>query len=585
MINFSRAFGVAIMLFSTNSFGQYMYGNPSTATCAQQRQSCVENNTAQKTEFQKNNCTINSTMHVPGGPLTYIDQPSFDACMDIQSKLIAYEVAAECRMEGCVDPVTGNNDLPEVGDPAVVNNEVAISPQGAPVVPKPKAKPTDPVAKTDPAGKPAGSDPAKTDDGKTPPEDQTQADNKEQDPNQQQNQTNPSSTAPGGDPSYDLQQAQQAQQEAQKCCNNPSSCSGQLSSSGAGGMSSLSSLASQMSQQQATGAMGQGGGGLQQACQMMGQLGGGGQAANASYAGICYAKMSNCTAMVRQFQSKYSSMPEVQSQLSSIGSSCQSLNSKYAALSQQSTAGASSGSMGNLCNQMAAAQAQPAGLGAPAAPTCEQDPTNPACVNCNTHPENPNCVKASQDTQTAGFQPKADDSDLSGFNTPNLPTNGDPNIAQPAGGAYESMAANIVANNTGGGVPGGNGSPNAGGGGGRGGYGGSAGYNTDVLHNAQLTGTGGFSGYGGGNTGNIEASGGGGFTGYKSASTGGDGGFMGIDLKKYLPGHEKDPNRKPAGLGAYSAEIGPKYGDIFKRISDRMQTVCRFNRLLDCETK
>lgn len=84
---------------------------------------------------------------------------------------------------------------------------------------------------------------------------------------------------------------------------------------------------------------------------------------------------------------------------------------------------------------------------------------------------------------------------------------------------------------------------------------------------------------------NMEASGGSGFSGYKSASASDNSGFMGMDLKKYLPGQEKDPNRRPAGLGSISAEIGPKYGDIFKRISDRMQTVCRFNRLLDCETK
>lgn len=75
-------------------------------------------------------------------------------------------------------------------------------------------------------------------------------------------------------------------------------------------------------------------------------------------------------------------------------------------------------------------------------------------------------------------------------------------------------------------------------------------------------------------------------------SGGGWGGYGGMpsdiekrdkfDLSKYLPGGKNAPARGPAGLARAGGEIAPPHEDIFKKISNRVQVVCRTNRLMDC---
>ena len=209
---------------------------------------------------------------------------------------------------------------------------------------------------------------------------------------------------------------------------------------------------------------------------------------------------------------------------------------------------------------------------------CAQDPTNAACVDCRRDPNNAACPKAEADTKgTAGF--KKEDTQPGTFNTPDIAAI-DPNAgANPSKNPYESAAANLVPNNTGGAIPGQGGQPQAAGQG-KAGPGGTPGYDTDVMHGSM---SGGYSAQAG-NMNMESSSGAGGWSGYgrNPANTGG---YEGMDLKKYLPGQANDPARKIAGLGSINGEIGPKYGDIFKRITDRVQVLCRFNRLLDCEKK
>jgi hypothetical protein len=100
-----------------------------------------------------------------------------------------------------------------------------------------------------------------------------------------------------------------------------------------------------------------------------------------------------------------------------------------------------------------------------------------------------------------------------------------------------------------------------------------AGRSADVLQGER--GGGGYSQAGGFNPG-------GGWGGY-GAQGGSGSSKSAFDLSKFLPGQKNAHIRGPAGLRRPSAEVAPMYDDIFKKISDRVQVVCRTNRLMDCK--
>ncbi|MCB0412015.1 MAG: hypothetical protein KDD22_05780, partial [Bdellovibrionales bacterium] len=59
-----------------------------------------------------------------------------------------------------------------------------------------------------------------------------------------------------------------------------------------------------------------------------------------------------------------------------------------------------------------------------------------------------------------------------------------------------------------------------------------------------------------------------------------------FDLKQFLPGGKQDPNRQLAGLGSLpTPDIGPSHADIWTRLSNRVQEICKLNRLYDCGKK
>lgn len=103
----------------------------------------------------------------------------------------------------------------------------------------------------------------------------------------------------------------------------------------------------------------------------------------------------------------------------------------------------------------------------------------------------------------------------------------------------------------------------------------AAGYSTDILKGER---SGGYSSMGG----SLKPTNTGGFSGYGAGDSTNDGGYTGLDLKQYLPGGAKDPTRKLAAAADPHPDIGSKYTDIFKRISDRFKIVCSMNRLRDC---
>ena len=104
----------------------------------------------------------------------------------------------------------------------------------------------------------------------------------------------------------------------------------------------------------------------------------------------------------------------------------------------------------------------------------------------------------------------------------------------------------------------------------------AAGYSTDVLKGERSGG--GYSSMGG----SLKPTNTGGFSGYGAGNSTADDGYTGLDLKQYLPGGAKDPTRKLAAAADPHPDIGSKYTDIFKRISDRFKIVCSMNRLRDC---
>jgi hypothetical protein len=56
--------------------------------------------------------------------------------------------------------------------------------------------------------------------------------------------------------------------------------------------------------------------------------------------------------------------------------------------------------------------------------------------------------------------------------------------------------------------------------------------------------------------------------------------YLGMDLKKYLPG--VDPGR--ISLNGRSAEINGKGVDLFKKISDKLKEKCKLQILFDCNS-
>ena len=56
-----------------------------------------------------------------------------------------------------------------------------------------------------------------------------------------------------------------------------------------------------------------------------------------------------------------------------------------------------------------------------------------------------------------------------------------------------------------------------------------------------------------------------------------------FDLRKFLPGGEKDPKRRMASLSKRNAQqIGKKHIDIWQKITSRYQGICQVGRLRGC---
>jgi hypothetical protein len=200
------------------------------------------------------------------------------------------------------------------------------------------------------------------------------------------------------------------------------------------------------------------------------------------------------------------------------------------------------------------------------------------------------CSQQPDPTGTSGFQNDgaATDAAASNFNVPD-PTGGlgssyyqQQNPYQQNPYAQQQQVAGVP-NGGGGGVGGGGSGQGAQLGSQRsGGYAPPSGNRADIMQGER---GGGFAGYGAGASGSTNE--------FNTASNfrrgaqarrpaSASGGYLGMDLKRYLPGGKLDPGRQVGGMYRTNNEIMGQTADMFRHISDRIQERCRLGYLFDC---
>jgi hypothetical protein len=385
---------------------------------------------------------------------------------------------------------------------------------------------------------------------------------------------------PTGNASADQSRCNDLAQRAAQCCNNPSSC---ITDNG-------------MPSGPAPGQ------GLNEYCQQMRAMGAMGGQANESAGAVCYRSYDHCVRTCDNLAAGYSGQEA--NSLRQTAQACRRYESRVVALGNQGLGSQSSGSSGDICNNVSQAapqnmggsgsnsnsanNASPNSNGNPNDPYgCATDPSSAACQQCSTNPNTPACRALAYEKEVRGEatfgntdSQEKEKSPGSDFNIQDSPSDGS-GLGLTAG-AVEPTAikTGTVANNAGGGIPGGGGGSPAslgGGGGGRASPG-SPGYTTDVLQGLSSP-----SGYSASAEPN-QAGADGGFAGYGSNGRGPASDQNGVDLRRFLPGGDKDPMRR--GVGGFninSGQINGRFVNIWNRISDRMQEKCRLGELIGCE--
>lgn len=396
--------------------------------------------------------------------------------------------------------------------------------------------------------------------------------------------TSPSSTPPSGNSDYDKQRCSSLAQTAIRCCRNPASCMGGTNGYGSGPAPGQS---------------------LAEYCEQMRRSGASNGTTNTTAGGVCYQRYTTCASTCEDFASTY---PSDASYFRGEAERCNDLAPLVAQLGTQGFNSQMASNGGDICNQMSQAQpqnmpgmpgtggAQANSTGNPAGsmsdPTdpygCKSNPSSAACVSCTTNPSNPTCQAiakaAAQNTGTADFNRNAREDTNSPGNF-NLADTRDGYSTPPERPKFEPQGTTqgkTIANNAGGGIPGA-----AGGGSGGGakadpvprGSPGSPGYTTDIMQGERSGG-----GYQGGSQMAADTDDpGGGFGGYGHGGERTPAGEKGVDLRQYLPGGKKDPNRRFAGFDLMSAQINSRHVDIWQKITNRIQEKCRLGELIGCD--
>lgn len=372
---------------------------------------------------------------------------------------------------------------------------------------------------------------------------------------------------------------------ATTCCNNPSACTNGLSSSGQRDYQRLQQLLRD----------GPSEGGLSSYCSQLEQLSGRSGNVNAGLGGVCVTNQTSCTSTCNSLASVYRSLlascngceanyvfQNTLAQLENTGSRCESLRTQSDSISRQSLSTSSSQAYSQYCSQNSNysipnlnaggaddAKGDPFG--------CARNPQSKTCQTCSRNPSLDQCQKliaAEEARGESGFGEAAKRSEDPQFNLPNV---GDASVNSPIGGYNPGASTQVsaVPNGGGGSVPGAAAAPAKLGADGRP-VAAAKGAETDIQkgfyaggYSAQSAGSG-FEGDAGG----LGAKGVG--RGVQSDRSG----YLGMDLRQYLPGQDMDPRRLGA-LGAGS-QIHPKEEDIWRVISIKMDEKCKLGVLWEC---
>ncbi len=411
------------------------------------------------------------------------------------------------------------------------------------------------------------------------------------------NTTPQSEGAAGSEASTDLSLCESSFSAASRCCGSPTSCVNEMPYQDQANFAQLNQLMNQSPPRDSQG--------LNDYCQQMQELGGSSRSVNTSLAGVCNSKQMSCSMVCSQLADKYQALlsncdgcdsqyiyQNAYNSLSSRTTGCNQFQSRVNQIANQAWGANGSQGAGEACSRVASSNPQN-GMGSnPVANAgsnsndpygCAANPSSAACQSCAQNPNSVACralntKDLSGTAQFAASEGAKKKSDGSGFDIPDTPSGGTERVLNTPNEAQPSRNG-TVANNSGGGIPGGDGvGPAKLGGGSSAASPGSPGYSTDVLQGTQ-----GSNGYSQSVEANTSGSSffSGFFGGSRKPANEADNAMLGMDLRQFLPGGSRDPKRRLAGFGVRS-EINAKEEDIWRIISTKMEEKCKLGVLIGC---
>jgi hypothetical protein len=374
----------------------------------------------------------------------------------------------------------------------------------------------------------------------------------------------------------DLNQCRGTLQYAGVCCGSPMSCAGDLSSANQEKLKVLSSSQAEDS-------------GMSGSASQMAQLTSMNRDVNAGFASICAVRQQSCSDTCGQLAKKYENL------LSTCGENCEQNQLYQSAASSLAGRKASCDGLQakatNLISQSLSNQAD-SDASAPAMdfssialdPETETQKVKKETQDlCSENPQSPECLAVpvppltqSGEGTYAAVKKSINEND---FNVAEALTNDAyvPSVTPPS----QPPTVTAPPNNTGGSIP--QTTSTAGSAPKRKGstfFSASNGKVTDIFPGGYMSG-----GYSAPYQAASDIDG----TRYKirarpAAKRKGDfNSYVGLDLKRYLPGAKLDPNRRLAGVGLGSREINGKSADLWKKITDKVTERCRLGLLWKCQ--
>ncbi len=372
----------------------------------------------------------------------------------------------------------------------------------------------------------------------------------------------------------DLETCKKEENLAIRCCQNPMSCSSQLSAADRGSLNQVNGLLS-----------GQGPGqlGTQEYCRQLSLLSSSGSSINSGFSAICISNQTQCTSTCGNLITKYERLLDrcdscdsesvyesVLQRLTAGRNSCSRLRANADKLGSNGVAMANPSAYAQYCQSTASAFPQGANYPPGSVPS-----TNDS-YGCALNPQSPECraiePKDSKGELSFSNEPSKDPAfNLSGVD-PAMSKISQDSEAKPS----QVVSVKSIPNGGGGSFGGGGSSQNAQ----LDDMGGKLGpgHNTDIEQGFRSG-----SGYSyGGAGGSLEPQ----SSGRGYSATGSDFGSntpveVGVDLRNYLPGGKRDPARRLAG-NSVRAEINSKEQDIWQKISNKLTERCRLGRLWRC---